>query len=137
MPAKAARMSFAATEEQRETSARLNDAWRSTIDGESGFVSSAGFERLSLDDQSAARALVKTYDVWRIDDDIDGNRDFGVIFKTADGAWTAATPDGEGWLGAVFWRITCFELGRDTPALTPWDAATTRRALTLMLPEEY
>lgn len=125
------------TPEQREASARLNDLTREGIDDESGFVSSAGFQRLTLDDRQATRALVKTYDVWRIDDDLDGNRDFGVIFKTADGAWTAATPDGEGWLGAVFWRITCFELGRDTPALTPWDAATTRRVLTLMLPEEY
>jgi hypothetical protein len=125
------------TPEQREVSARLNDLTREDIDVEPGFVSSAGFQRLSLDDRQAAFTLVKSYDAWKIDDDIDGYRDFGVFFKTADSAWTTDTSSGAGWLGAVFWRIECFELRVDTPALTPWDAATTRRALTLMLAEEY
>ena len=110
---------------------------RLPIDSEPGFFASVGFAELSLDDQRAARALVKSYDVWKIDDDLDGHRDFGVIFKTAEGTWTTDTPDGEGWLGAVFWRIECFEEKSGEPALTPWDGATTRRALTLMLPEEY
>jgi hypothetical protein len=125
------------TPEQREASARLNDLTREDIDGEHGFVSSAGFQSLSLDDRQTACALVKNYGAWKIDDDIDGYRDFGVIFKTDDTTWTTDTPSGAGWLGAVFWRIECFELGGDTPALTPWDATTTRRTLTLMLPEEY
>jgi Protein of unknown function (DUF3768) len=125
------------TAQQHEATARLNDAWRSAIDDESGFFSSAGFNQLSLGDQSAVCALVKSYDVWRIDDDVDGYRDFGVIFKLADGRWTTATPNGAGWLGAVFWRIICFEGASCEPALAPWDATTTRRALTLMLPEEY
>lgn len=124
------------TSEERETSARLNDLTREGID-EARVVSSAGFQRLALDDRQAARALVKSYDAWRIDDNIDGQRDFGVIFKSADGTWTTDTPGGAGWLGAVFWRIECFQGASDEPALTPWDGATTRRAVTLMLPEEY
>jgi hypothetical protein len=115
----------------------LNDMVRLAIDSKPGFFASVGFAALSLDDQSAARALVKSYDAWRIDDDLDGHRDFGVIFKSADGLWTTDTPGGAGWLGAVFWRIECFEGASGEPALTPWDASTTRRALTLMLPEEY
>lgn len=110
---------------------------RLAIDSEPGFFASVGFSALSLADKQAIRALVKTYDVWRIDDYLDGNRDFGVIFKSADGSWTNDTPGGSGWLGAVFWQIECFEAQSAKPALTPWDAATTRRALTLMLPEEY
>ena len=107
------------------------------IDSELGFFASVGFSALSLADKQAARALVKSYDAWRIDDDLDGHRDFGVIFKAADGAWTTDTPGGTGWLGAIFWRIECFEGASGEPALTPWNATTTRRALTLMLPEEY
>ena len=110
---------------------------RLAIDSEPGFFASVGFAALSLGDQRATRALVKSYDAWKIDDDLDGHRDFGVIFKAADGAWTTDTPGGTGWLGAVFWRIECFEGASAKSALTPWDATTTRRALTLMLPEEY
>lgn len=110
---------------------------RLAIDSETGFFASVGFSALSLADKQAVRALVNSYDVWRIDDDLDGNRDFGVIFKSVDGSWTTDTPSGSGWLGAVFWQIECFEAQSAKPALTPWDAATTRRALTLMLPEEY
>jgi Protein of unknown function (DUF3768) len=125
------------TPEQREASARLNDMARMAIDSESGFFASVGFSALSLDDRQRVRALVKSYDVWKIDDDLDGHRDFGVIFKLADSSWTTDTPGGAGWLGAVFWQIECFEGASCEPALAPWDATTTRRALTLMLPEEY
>jgi Protein of unknown function (DUF3768) len=122
---------------QREASARLNDLVRARVADEGGFVSSAGFARLSSQDQQAVRALVRVYDAWGIQDSIAGTRDFGVVFKLADGRWTTSTPDGEGWLGAAFWRIDCYEHDQDTPALTPWDARTTRRILTLLLPEEY
>jgi Protein of unknown function (DUF3768) len=125
------------TPEQRETSAILNDKTRLAIDSALGFSASVGFSELPLDDSQAVRVLVKTYDAWKIDNDLDGHRDFGVIFKSADGLWTTATPDGAGWLGAVFWQIECFEGASGEPALTPWDATTTRRVLTLMLPEEY
>jgi len=130
-------MFIAPTPEHRAVTAKLNDAARARIGIDTIIWLTHGFMQLSLEDQAAVRACVTSYDSWNLGYCSEHDRDFGVVFKQRDGAWTSYTPDGEGWLNVVFWEISYHDLTLSRPCATPWDERTTARILMLMLADEY
>jgi hypothetical protein len=125
------------TDDQCARIAALNDQARAAIGIDCTLAATSGFLKLSEGDQECVRALVQSYDAWNIGIDIYDERDFGIVFQLADGRWTTDTPDGSGWLGAVFWKINYFDKAFDHPSKRPWDQDVTARILTLMRPDEY
>lgn len=120
-----------------ERVARLNDLARQAMGVACTAVATPGFRSLPSSEQSAIRELIETYDTFTPDNDPYGERDFGAIYLTRDGKWTAAKPtDGEP-LETVFWKIDAYDgilrFGSEDPA----DPAVTRRVLTIMLANEY
>ena len=125
------------TDDQRERIAMLNDKARAALGVDCTVAATNGFLELPKDDQDDICALVKSYSAWNIGTDSYEERDFGIIFQLADGRWTTDTPDGSGWLGAVFWKIDYFDKMFEHPSKRPWDEDATARILTLMRPDEY
>lgn len=124
-------------QEQRRRAAELNDAARGAMDVACIVETTAQFRRLSAEDQSQIRAAVARYDLWTIAEGHGANRDFGVIFKHADGIWSQETPRGGDPIEAIFWRIVCLDRTQTQVSQCPWDETRSIRVLTLMCAEEY
>ncbi|OWQ91703.1 DUF3768 domain-containing protein [Sphingopyxis witflariensis] len=117
--------------------ARLNDLARQAMGVACTAVATPGFRSLPSSEQSAIRELIETYDTFTPDNDPYGERDFGAIYLTRDGKWTAAKPtDGEP-LETVFWKIDAYDRNLRFGSEDPADPAVTRRVLTIMLASEY
>lgn len=117
--------------------ARLNDLARQAMGVACTAVATPGFRSLPSSEQSAIRELIETYDTFTPDNDPYGERDFGAIYLTRDGKWTAAKPtDGEP-LETVFWKIDAYDRNLRFGSEDPADPAVTRRLLTIMLASEY
>lgn len=130
-------VAYRATDDQRERIAVLNDRARAAIGIDCTLAATPGFLRLSKDNQESVCALVQSYSAWNLGTDSYEERDFGILFQLADRSWTTDTPDGSGWLGAVFWKIDYFDKTFEHPSKRPWDEDATARILTLMRPDEY
>jgi Protein of unknown function (DUF3768) len=128
---------YEATPEQRALIAALNDEARAAMGIACMLAATPGFLRLAKADQLRVCELVQSYDAWTIGTDCYGEHDFGIIFQLSDGNWTTDTPAGEGWLGALFWKIDYFDPGFAGPGKRPWDRDLTARIITLMRPDEY
>lgn len=126
-----------ATPEQCAAIAALNDEARSALGIGCTLAATPGFLSLPKADQTRVCDLVQSYDAWTIGTDCYGEHDFGIIFQLGDGSWTTDTPGGEGWLGAIFWKMDYFDLGFAEPSKRPWDQSVTARILTLMRPDEF
>jgi len=118
-----------------ERIARLNDRARQAMDPACVAVATEGFRALPDEDQSRVRELVETFDAFTPDNDPDGERDIGAIYRDGDGRWTTTRPARPA--ETVFWKIDAYDrdlqLGSDDPA----NPAVTRRVLTIMLASEY
>ena len=127
----------AALTSQRERIARLNDLARSAMGVACTAVATQGFRALPASDQSRVRELIETFDAFTLDNDINGERDFGAIHQGRDGRWTAAYPVQGDPVETVFWKIDAY--GRDLRfgSEDPANPAVTRRVLTIMLASEY
>lgn len=125
------------SEEQRERVAALNDKARTAMGVASIVETTPGFRGLSADDQSRIKVAVKNYDLWHITESDDATRDFGVIFKHADGAWSQETPPGGDPIEAIFWKILCLDHSQTCLSMQPWDETRSLRVLLLMLATEY
>jgi hypothetical protein len=130
-------MAYTASEDQRARIAALNDDARAAIGIACTLAATPGFLKLPKADQSRVCELVQSYDAWNIGINSYEERDFGIVFQLADASWVTETPDGSGWLGAVFWKIDYFDPSFAAPSKRPWDKDVTARILTLMRPDEY
>lgn len=120
-----------------ERVARLNDLARQAMGVACTAIATPGFRSLPSSDQSAIRELIETYDTFTPDNDPYGERDFGAVYLSRDGKWTAAKPtDGEP-LETVIWKIDAYDRNLRFGSEDPADPAVTRRVLTIMLANEY
>lgn len=117
--------------------AALNDAARAAIETTSCVVMSNGFMTLDDADQVAVRLAVSHYDVWTVANAFDADRDFGILFKLASGAWTQATPDSEEIAQIIIWTIDYLDHSLQRMSPRPWDSSATVRVISLMLANEY
>ncbi|WP_234179807.1 DUF3768 domain-containing protein [Sphingopyxis sp. NFH-91] len=117
--------------------ARLNDLTRQAMGVACTAVATRGFRSLPSFDQSAIRELIETYDAFTPDNNPYGERDFGAIYLTRDGKWTAAKPADGKPLETVFWKIDAYDRNLRFGSEDPADPAVTRRVLTIMLASEY
>ena len=117
--------------------ARLNDLARQAMGVACTAIATPGFRSLPSSDQSAIRELIETYDTFTPDNDPYGERDFGAVYLSRDGKWTAAkSTDGEP-LETVSWKIDAYDRNLRFGSEDPADPAVTRRVLTIMLASEY
>lgn len=124
-------------ESRRKIIGTLNDQARAAIEAETRVKMSNGFMMLDEPDQSAVRVAVRDYDQWTIANAFDADRDFGILFKLANGAWTQATPNSEEIVHIIIWTIDCLDHSLKRPSTRPWDPSATVRVITLMLATEY
>lgn len=117
--------------------ARLNDLARQAMGMACTAVTTPGFRSLPSSDQSAILDLIETYDTFTPDNDPYGERDFGEVYLTRDGKWTAAQPTDRKPLETVFWKIDAYDRNLRFGSEDPADPAITRRVLTIMLASEY
>jgi Protein of unknown function (DUF3768) len=116
--------------------ARLNDLARKAMGVACTVFVTPGFRAPDAADQSRVRELIETFDAFTQDNDPNGERDFGAIYRCADGRWTTTRP-ASGEEERVFWKLDYFDrdlkFGSDDPA----DPSKTRRVVTIMLADEY
>ena len=130
-------MAHCPSEQQRARTAQLNDQARAAMGVACIVETTAGFRRLTLDDQSQIRTAVAHYDLWTIAESHGATRDFGVIFKHPNQHWSQETPQGGDPVEAIFWSIVCFDHAQTRISEHPWDETRSLRVLTLMLTTEY
>lgn len=123
-------------ESERRMIAALNDAARAAIDTTSCVVMSNGFMTLGDADKVAVRLAVSHYDVWTVANAFDTDRDFGILFKLVNGAWTQATPDSEEIAQIIVWTIDYLDHSLKRMSPRPWDPSATTRVISLMLANE-
>ncbi len=126
-----------ATNSRSERIARLNDRARQAMGLACVAVATEGFRSLPEAEQSRVRELVETYDAFTPDNDPYGERDFGVIYRDADGRWTTSYPALGKPTEKVFWKIDAYDRALRFGSEDPANPAVTRRVLTIMLASEY
>lgn len=111
--------------DERERAARiaaLNDRFRTTFAGGRVYMT-AGVDALSPEAKAAVTAKVMTFADFTADNDPYGEHDFGAIEHGGK---------------RFFWKIDYYDArDPDLGAEDPTNPATTERALTIMLAEEY
>ena len=118
-----------------ERIARLNDLARRAMGIASVVVATEGIRALPEADQSLLRELVETFDAFTPDNDPCGERDFGAIYRGADGVWSTLRPVDVAV--TVFWKIDAYDRALRIGSEDPTDPVVTRRVLTIMLASEY
>jgi hypothetical protein len=118
-----------------EAIAQLNDLARKAMGIACHAVATQGFRALPAADQSRIRELIETFDAFTPDNDPHGERDFGTIYKAADGRRTTARPSRPS--ETVFWKIDYFDRELKWWSEDPANPAITRRVLTILLADEY
>ena len=99
----------------------LNDAFRTTFLGGTVCITAAVHE-LGAEFVTQALRAVRDFDAFDEGNDPYGEHDFGVLSVGAE---------------RLFWKIDYFDPSMLHHAPDPADRETTRRVLTLMLPDEY
>lgn len=125
------------TVSRSERIARLNDRARQAMGLACVAVATEGFRSLPEAEQSRVRELVETYDAFTPDNDPYGERDFGAIYRDADGRWTTGYPAQGKPTEKVFWKIDAYDRALRFGSEDPANPAVTRRVLTVMLASEY
>ena len=120
-----------------ERIARLNDRARQAMGLACVAVATEGFRSLPEAEQSRVRELVETYDAFTLDNDPYGERDFGAIYRDADGRWTTRYPLQGKPTEKVFWKIDAYDRDLRFGSEDPANPTDTRRVLTIMLAGEY
>jgi Protein of unknown function (DUF3768) len=122
---------------KRASVAALNDGARLAIGDRCALNTTPAFVAHHLADQQVIIDLIAGYDAFDLGTNAFDERDFGVLFKSHDGQWTASTPAGDWSHQAVFWQIEYRNMSNTSASAAPWDAARTLRVLRLMLPCDY
>ena len=118
-----------------EQIARLNDLARRAMGIACVVVATEGIRALPEADQSRLRELIETFDVFTLDNDPYGERDFGALYQGLDGVWSVLRPAHVAV--TVFWKIDAYDRDLRFGSEDPADPAVTRRVLTIMLASEY
>jgi len=101
-------------------------------------VATVGFRLLPEADQSCVRELIETFDAFDEDNDPHGERDFGTIYQLVCGRWTTERPRlREDERERVFWKLDYYDRAMRFASDDAANPAITRRALTIMLSDEY
>lgn len=124
--------------EKLERIRTLNDAARRNPGVSCRANVTIGFSSLPDADRLAAISQIVAFDQFVGDNDPDGERDFGAVYRLASGAWTQRRPDDERTIAqTVFWKIDYYDNSLEVGSEEPWDALKTARVLTIMLATEY
>lgn len=124
--------------EQLDTIRRLNDAARSNPGTGSIANVTIGFQALADADRFAALAAITRFSKFDEDNDPYGEHDFGAVYRLATGEWTQDRPrDSKSISETVFWKVDYYDTSLTFGSEAPWDAAQTKRVLTIMLSCEY
>lgn len=91
------------------------------------------FRLLSVDDKQAVRRLVRSYDGWDAITGFVGERDYGTIYKSADGQWTHDPALAEEAILIAHWKIDYYDPGFKRLSKAPWDIKRTGRVLLFSL----
>ena len=102
--------------------AALNDQCRKAMGVAGKLFQTQGICDLPLDDQSAIRENVKTFDEFTLDNDPYGERNFGAFDHNGQ---------------RIFWEIGYFDTTMTYESEDPTDPAKTVRVLTVLLAAEY
>ncbi len=126
------------TPDQIATIRRLNDSARA-FPGVGNIANvTSGFLALPDADRHAALVAITAFTKFDGDNDPYGEHDFGAVYRLACGAWTQDRPDDEKLITqTIFWKIDCYDNDLMFGSEAPWDAAQTKRVLTIMLASEY
>lgn len=122
---------------QRAGIAALNDEARANMGVVCAISMTPRFLTLSHQDIGGVKSVVEQYSQWNIGNPQDGERDFGVVYKLADGTWTEANPQSDDMVEIAFWKIEYFDLSFTQISARPWDKSVTQRLLTFMLASDY
>jgi len=120
-----------------ERIARLNDRARQAMGLACVAVATEGFRSLPEGEQSRVRELLETYDAFTPDNDPYGERNFGAIYRDADGRWSTGYPVQGNPTEKVFWKIDAYDRALRFGSEDPANPAVTLRVLTIMLASEY
>jgi Protein of unknown function (DUF3768) len=110
------------TNDNTKRIAELNDLCRKAMGVAGRLVQTSGICALPLQDQSAIREKVETFNAFTPDNDPHGEHDFG-----------AFEHDGE----RIFWKIDYYNSTLTQGSEDPTDPSKTIRVLTIMLASEY
>ncbi|MBV9479793.1 MAG: DUF3768 domain-containing protein [Acidobacteria bacterium] len=102
--------------------AELNDLCRTAMGVAGRLVQTAGISALPMQDQSAIREKVETFDTFTPDNDPYGERDFGAFNHNGH---------------KIFWKIDYYDTTMTKGSEDPSDPKQTVRVLTIMLASEY
>ena len=102
--------------------AELNDLCRTAMGVAGRLVQTAGISALPMQDQSAIREKVETFDTFTPDNDPHGERDFGAFNHNGH---------------KIFWKIDYYDTTMTKGSEDPSDPKQTVRVLTIMLASEY
>jgi len=102
--------------------AELNDLCRTAMGVAGRLVQTAGISALPMQDQSAIREKVETFDTFTPDNDPYGERDFGAFNHNGH---------------KIFWKIDYYDTTLTKGSEDPSDPKQTVRVLTIMLASEY
>lgn len=102
--------------------ADLNDLCRKAMGVTGRLVQTAGISALPLEDQSAIRQKVETFDTFTPDNDPHKERDFGAFEHNGE---------------RIFWKIDYYDTTLSYGSEDPSDPKQTVRVLTIMLSSEY
>ena len=102
--------------------AELNDLCRTAMGVAGRLVQTAGISALPMQDQSAIREKVETFDTFTPDNDPYGERDFGAFEHNGN---------------RIFWKIDYYDTTLTKGSEDPSDPKQTVRVLTIMLASEY
>jgi hypothetical protein len=102
--------------------AHLNDLARRAMGVASVLVQTDGIKALPVEDQSAIREKVETYDAFTPDNNPYGERDFGSFEHNGV---------------KVFWKIDYYDKTLEYHSEDAADPSKTKRVLTIMLAREY
>lgn len=107
---------------QTERIAHLNDMCRKAPGIGGQWFQTDGINALPIEDQSAIREMVETFDDFTEDNDPYGERDFGA-FEYDD--------------LRIFWKIDYYDKAMEYGSEDPANPGQTTRVLTIMLASEY
>jgi hypothetical protein len=100
----------------------LNDAFRTTFNGNGDVYLTRGIDELPEDEKSAVLQRVQTFDAFTPENDPYYEHDFGSFEHAGK---------------TIFWKIDCFDRDLNYGSPDPADENVTTRVLTVMLAEEY
>ena len=113
--------------------AALNDQARRLMGFYCRVHETPAFALLPDDDKQAVRRLVASYDGWDAITGFVGERDYGTLYKGADGQWRHDPALAEEAILIAHWKIDYYDPTFKRLSKAPWDIKRTGRVLLFSL----